>query len=66
MQSNDYRASLQHWLTETELRNVSALYNPMTLDELKQIFSMVCEQCIYSCCYIAAFLGLGELFQQLF
>ena len=34
--------SLQHWISETELRNLSAIYNPMTLNELKEIFSMVC------------------------
>ncbi|XP_065890884.1 endothelin-converting enzyme homolog [Dysidea avara] len=34
------RTLAAHWLTETELRNVSALYNPMTLEELSRIFSM--------------------------
>ena len=28
-------------LTDTELRNVAALYNPMTLQELQNLFNMV-------------------------
>ena len=28
-------------MSKTELRNVTGVYNPMTLDELREIFSMV-------------------------
>ena len=33
---------MQFWLTQTELRNASATYNPMTLDELTKLFAIVC------------------------
>ena len=32
---------LKESLTDTELRNVAALYNPMTLQELQNLFNMV-------------------------
>ena len=32
---------LQEWLTNTELRNFTAIYNPMTLQELSDLFNLV-------------------------
>ena len=46
---------MQHWVSETDLRRDSAIYNPMSLNELSTIFSMVCV-CIllynYICMYV--------------
>ena len=36
-----YTASIQESLTDTELRNISARYNPMTLQEFFDLFNLV-------------------------
>ena len=64
-------ASLQHWVSKTELHNATAMYNPMTLDELAEIFSMVCIYLhirtvfIVSVVVVLSHVGLDKLFQQI-
>ena len=54
---------MQYWLTKTELRNASATYNPMTLDELTGIFAIVCaRECMYIIIYMYVLVGLDKLF----
>ena len=35
----------QYWLNNSEIQNASATYNLMTLDELTELFSVVCVSC---------------------
>lgn len=36
-----YIYPVQYWLTDTELRNLTAIYNPMKLQDLSQLFNLV-------------------------
>jgi len=51
-----YVTCFQSFLTDTELRNVSALYNPMSLDNFTDLFPDVsfCFQMYFCLCIIYA------------
>ena len=56
---------LKVWLTDTELRNISALYNPMTLGELQNLFNMVMsnsQNCLSILFSNFLHVGLGGIF----